>query len=115
MVMAQIDTGIKASLFYAVLKRKDAEDMLADKDFSPTVNNPLVDSYEYVNKRYAGNGVVLTVSKFNDSPWGLYVYMNPSLVLKHYGPYQPDDGSFKKLTQIVDSILRLSHPASSGI
>ena len=105
MTMAHIDTGIRAILFYSVLKRKDAENMLADNDFSPAVYNPLVDSYKYVNKRYAGNGVVFTVSKFNDSPWGLYVYMYPSRVLQDYGPYQPGEESYKALAKTVDKML----------
>ena len=105
MAKVQIDTGISRLLFYAVLRDEDAKNMLNGNGFTPTITDPRTDSYEYENHSYLDKGVAFEVSKFNDSPWGLYVYVNPPMVLKYSGSYQPSEESYEALAKTVNKKL----------
>ena len=108
--MQSIVIGIVTILLYAVLKERDAETMIraleSRKGLIQTHDNPRVDTYEYISYLYADKGAILTISKFNDSPWGLYVYLNPAQVLgSSDGLYRPDPKSYKQLHKTVDHML----------
>ena len=96
--------GISTILFCRDLPNEEAENLIRGKGFKKTYN-PRIDSCEYVNKHYADQGVQITVSKFNDSPWSLYVYVNPPLVLGNRGSYCSIVPNYTAFVAAINKIL----------
>ena len=107
--MQKNNTGITGILFYGVLKNKQAEaiiDAMRFTDHCVTVHDdPYTGTYEIINFSFADRGVIVTVSQFNESPWGLYVYVSPAMALGDNGLYQPDGKRYQKLEKSVNKIL----------
>ena len=111
--MISTNTGISTVLFYKVLKNKQVDKMVDAMrrldGYAVNIYRPHTDTYEYSSSYFADRGMVVTISQFNDSPWGLYVYINPAMVLGYNELYQPDKANFRKLESKVHKMLSKLH------
>lgn len=71
--MFTVETGINTIHFYTVLKRKNEEAIRKTTQksaaFKMTYASPYTGSIEYRIADYIQEGVVITLSKSNESPW----------------------------------------------
>ena len=105
--------GIKSILFYKVLGDQKA-DQIIDRmshnlDYLNITASRTTDSMECRYTRFKDRGVNITLSRFGETPWGLYVHIRPELLLSESvrdGLYQPDRKSYKIIKETVGAMLK---------
>ena len=107
--MKELNLGICTLLYYAVLKDKTArriiQAMRKTGDGLRYPDNPHFDHQVFTCDTFADRGVILTVSRHDNSPWGLYVHINPAFLFGA-GQYRPNKKSCDKLFETGNAVLK---------
>ena len=107
-----IETGIDSfSAYYPLTweqKNKMIEELKARTGFRTLKEDYFQGTYIYASNCFVHQGIKITISSVNQSVWGLYIIVHPTLVLGNenrsalYGPAKP---SYKKMLKIIDKFL----------